>query len=453
MMTRPDSLLNTLFRALLLPGIVASALGVALVVNLAKNEYDELQDMSAVTRAHLLLEVLQAQSKLGDLSDMPPDFNPLSFELGLLSSDERTSFWVLDGQGQIILRSDQADDALLAASLSGKIVTASKHRITHVSSKDASLSVVTAIPLVERNEAILDVMIGVISGFILLGLFVAFAAYRALRRSAAVIIDLSADIERKGAHDLSPIDRKNTFAEISPAIDTIDTLMSRLDTALKAEQAFATNAAHELRTPVAICVAHVQRLQAKLRDPDAAESAAEIEHGLKRLTRLIERLLQMSRAQSGLGVSEEASDITPVVTLLLRELKERAGATEALVIHPPEGIWMSNVDPDALGIILNNLFDNALKHATVHTPITVDASQTGHIVVSNDCQPLSASALDTIKQRFARNSPLSEGFGIGLSIVQELCTQSGSQLHLASPREGEERGFSATLALPISEPR
>lgn len=452
MTSRPESLLNSLFRSLLVPGIIAAVLGVALVVDLAKDEYDELQDISLATRANLFLQILQAQSKRADLSDLPADFDPLSFERDLVETDERTAFWVLDGQGQILLRSEQAPDAALGARLNGQTITASKHRITEVSSADASLSVVVAIPLAERNEAILDVMVGVITGFILLGFFVAFAAYRAVRRSASVIVDLSADIERKDAHDLSPIDRKNTFAEIAPAIDKIDTLMARLDTALKAERAFATNAAHELRTPVAIGIAHVQRLQAKLRDPDAAESASEIEHGLKRLTRLIERLLQLSRAQSGLGLSDAPSDIAPIITVLLRELTERAGKVEAFVIFPPEGIWMSQVDPDALGIILNNLFDNALKHATADTPITVDARQVGQIVISNDCPPLTSSELEAIKQRFSRNSSLSQGFGIGLSIVQELCKQSGSKLTLASPRAGESRGFSATLTLPVSKP-
>lgn len=444
-----NSLLNTLFRSLLLPGVVAAVLGVLIVHSLLKEEYDELQDLSLISKAHLLLQVFEAQNPSTSAPTKQGALNPLAFEPALLEPEEQTAFWVLDADGDVIARSIGADDALLAARSEGSITTDLGFRIADVSRADTRLSVVTAVPMIERNEAIRDVLIGVSTGFILLGLFVAFAAYRAVRRTSDVIVDLSAEIGRKNAHDLSPVDRKNIFAEIEPAIDKIDALMGRLDATLTAERAFATNAAHELRTPVAISLAHVQRLRAKLSDPDATESAVEIEQGLKRLTRLIERLLQMSRAQSGLGRAASQTDIAPVVNLLMRELRDRIPSPDRLVMTGPEGEWKSAVDPDAVGIMLNNLFENALKHATGDAPIYVDASAKGRVVVSNDCVALLPDALHQIKQRFVRNTATSEGFGLGLSIVQELCEQSGSTLELASPCMGKTSGFSATLTLPV----
>lgn len=449
MKNRATSLLTTLFKSLLLPGIVAAVLGVFIVYSLVKEEYDELQDFTLVSKAHLLLQVFEAQSKIADIAILQDGLNPLSFEPNLIDADELTMFWVLDAEQNVILHSPRADAALLAARVEGGLVTALGYRIADVSPPDIALSVVAATPMGERNEAIMDVLMGVISGFILLGILVALAAYRAVRRSAAVIVDLSAEIETKDAHDLSPIDRKNTFAEIEPAIDTVDTLMARLDAALTAERAFATNAAHELRTPVAICVAQVQRLRAKLTDLDASQSAVEIEQGLKRLTRLIERLLQMSRVQSGLGISAEKADITPVVKLLIRELCTRVPSPDMLQVSEPQGLWISDIDPDAIGIILNNLFDNALKHASGDAPVIVDASTRGRVIISNDCAPLSSADLEAIKQRFARNSTLSEGFGLGLSIVQELCIQSGTTLDLSSPEPGKARGFNATVTFNV----
>lgn len=85
--------------------------------------------------------------------------------------------------------------------------------------------------------------------------------------------------------------------------------------------------------------------------------------------------------------------------------------------------------------------------------MTVDASTRGRIVISNDCAPLAAADLENIKQRFSRNATRSEGFGLGLSIVQELCQQSGSTLELSSPQKGKTRGFSAALTLVVSDPR
>ena len=451
MRKRPTSLLKTLFKSLLVPGIVAAILGVFIVYSLVKEEYDELQDVTLLSKAHLLLQVFNAQGQaVNDPAETAP-LNPLSFEPEFLDAEELTVFWLLDGAGQVISHSPLAERSVLQMRVEDGLVTAGGYRIAAITAPDGGGSVVLATPMGERNETIMDVLIGVIVSFALLGGFVAFAAYRAVGRSAAVIADLSAEIETKDAYDLSPIDRKNSFAEIEPALDTVDTLMERLDAALQAERAFATNAAHELRTPVAICVAHVQRLRTKLSDPDAVGSAAEIEQALKRLTRLIERLLQMSRAQSGLGVSAVKADIVPVVNLLLREMRARVPSPEMLVLTPPQGVWMSDVDPDAIGIVLNNLFDNALRHGSGDAPIVVDASQRGRIIVSNDCAALEPADLGAIKQRFARSATRSEGFGLGLSIVQELCIQSGSVLELSSPQNGKMRGFSAAVAFSLSK--
>lgn len=439
---RPASLLRNLLKSLLVAGVLAMAAGLILVHNLVTEEYDEMQDLGLHAKAQLLLEIYQTVPA----SEAPGLDGLMSFETRNLEPEEQTIYWFTDAQGQITASSARADPVLLPQVITDGTTTHKKHRFATLT-KGAD-TVIVATPMGERNEAIRDVVLGTLVGFVILGLMFAFVATHAARRAAGVIADLSTNIAQKDEHNLGPIDRANSFAEIEPAVDTLDTLMARLDTALTAERAFATNAAHELRTPVAISLAHVQRLKTRLVDPAQTASAAEIELGLKRLIRLIERLLQMSRAQSGLGLNSQRSDVTPVVSLMLRELRARVPSEAQLVIMPPTTPLPSLVDPDALGIILGNLFDNALKYNSGPMPVTVDASQKGRVCVSNDCAPLTATDLEQIKIRFMRKTPVSEGFGLGLSIVQELCTQSGCTLDIASPQHGSTRGFSATLTIP-----
>lgn len=437
---RPVSLFRDLLKSLLVPGLLAAAVGLIIVHNLVEAEYDEMQDIGLHAKAELLLEIYQANRNGAGLDNLTV------FEAQTMEPDERSSYWFRDASGQITAQSRDADRALLPDSLQDNIITAQDRRILTLTRGGDTVTV--AIPMAERNGAIRDVVLGTLLGFVVLGLLFGIIARRAARRASGVIAALSQNIAQKDEHNLTPIDRANSFTEIAPAVDRLDTLMARLDAALAAERAFATNAAHELRTPVAISLAHVQRLKARLSDSAQTASATEIEQGLKRLIRLIERLLQMSRAQSGLGINTKRSDITPVISLMLRELRARVPQEERLVIHPPKGPLHSKVDPDALGIILGNLFDNALKYADGPLPVEVDASQPGVVTVSNDCAALSAADLDAIKTRFVRKSPLSEGFGLGLSIVQALCTQSGCTLDIRSPRAGQTRGFTATLTIP-----
>ena len=442
-MTRPrPSLFRALIRSLVLPGVLALVLGVLIVFQLVRDEYDELQDTTLISTANLLLRAATQDGAAADLSAI------LAFDQAHLQPDERSVFWILTPNGAVASQSPGADPALLPADAPHDLFTAQGHRFAVRASEDGGRTVVVAMPLTERNEALTDVVSAMILSFVLLGALFAGAAFLSIRRSVGTIEALSETIASKTAQNLTPIDRDTAFAEMEPAIVTLNTLMARLDAALAAERAFATNAAHELRTPVAISLAHVQRLKAQVQDPEIGARAVEIEQGLKRLVRLIERLLQLSRAQSGLGPSATTTDLAPVVAMLLRELRDRVPSDDRLTILGPTGPWPGRIDPDALGIILNNLFDNALKHGTADGPIVVDASAPGQVVVSNDCAPLAAADLEAIRGRYIRKAAMSEGYGLGLSIVQDLCDQSGCRLDIASPWPGRDRGFTATLTLP-----
>ncbi len=452
MTRRHKSLVQSLLGSLLVPGLAVMVIGVLIVQHIFKDEYDELLDASLIGKAHLLVEFIETtQGDAGfDVGGL------LDFESKLRKPDERALMWYLDPDGQVYAQSKSVGAFAFPTPLATGLSTAAGHRFIMLRSDQPETgSVVVAEPMMERNEAITDVVIAVAIGFGLLGALFALSSFWAVRRSVAMIAELSRNIAEKNEHNLSPIERENVFSEITPAIDTLDGLMGRLDRAITAERAFATNAAHELRTPVAICLAQAQRLRAKLSDPAKIDNIVEIETGLKRLERLIERLLQLSRAQSGLGLNAVATDVSPVITLLMSEMRSRSRAPEKIELKFPETHFSTRVDPDALGIILNNMFDNALKHASGPVPTVVDASQSGRVAVVNDCAPLSPADLDRIKQRFNRRGALSDGYGLGLSIIQDLCAQSGCQLEIYVPRELSPRGFAAVLRLPetTNDPR
>jgi two-component system OmpR family sensor kinase len=224
--------------------------------------------------------------------------------------------------------------------------------------------------------------------------------------------------------------------------------MARLEAAVEVERRFATNAAHELRTPLAESLAQTQRLRSMGTDPGVSDRAVQIEAGLKKLIHLVERLLQFSRAQSGLGKLDKATDANQVIRLLFQEAQDRHAGQTRIETHMPEGTFMSSIDPDALAIILSNLIDNAVKHGVAAKPVVLDARHPGQVAISNDCGTLSAEDLAKIKSRFTRRTKAVKGYGIGLSIVEMLCAQSGARLDLASPLPQSKSGFRAVLRLP-----
>ncbi|MGB7321488.1 MAG: HAMP domain-containing sensor histidine kinase, partial [Albidovulum sp.] len=183
-------------------------------------------------------------------------------------------------------------------------------------------------------------------------------------------------------------------------------------------------------------------------DPDVIKRTVEVETGLKKLIHLVERLLQFSRAQSGLGTSEELTDVSVVTTLMFNEAARRSDAQDRIAIHPPITPFFSSIDPDALAIILSNLIDNALKHSQPNTMVELDGRAEGEISISNDCEPLSECDQAKIQERYLRQSTRNDGFGVGMAIVKTLCEQSGSKLTIESPRSGSRRGITVKLQFP-----
>ena len=103
-------------------------------------------------------------------------------------------------------------------------------------------------------------------------------------------------------------------------------------------------------------------------------------------------------------------------------------------------------DVDALGIVLNNLMENAIKYGAPEQPIRVIASTHPlQVRVINDSEPLPPTTLARLHERFFRVRPDSRGAGLGLSIVRALLAPTNIELQLYSPVPGESRGFEARL--------
>lgn len=104
------------------------------------------------------------------------------------------------------------------------------------------------------------------------------------------------------------------------------------------------------------------------------------------------------------------------------------------------------IDPDALGIALHNLIDNALSHGTPDATIEIVIGPGATVRVINGGPTISSDKLAKLKGRFERAGPKgAPGTGLGLSIVDEIMRQAGGQLELFSPARGRRDGFEAML--------
>ncbi|RME18046.1 MAG: two-component sensor histidine kinase, partial [Alphaproteobacteria bacterium] len=247
----------------------------------------------------------------------------------------------------------------------------------------------------------------------------------ALRWELRVIARLGAQIERRGQGDLTPISTEGVAREFAVIVESVNALMARLSAALEAERRFASNAAHELRTPIAAAIAQAQRLVQEAESPQTAERANQIAGALTRLARLSEKLLQLSRAEGAAVVSGEVQDLGAVVRLVIDELARTRGAGR-VELRLPDGDVRAAINPDAYAILLRNLVENALAHGSADHPVEVEVLGDGTITVRNDCAPVPAETLAELTEPFRRGATEAEGSGLGLSIVRAIAEAAGA---------------------------
>ena len=307
----------------------------------------------------------------------------------------------------------------------------------------------------ERQEAIAALWLGLITPLAGLLPVVAFVVYWMVGRATRPITEVQRQIAKRGGENLDPIDPQGLPVELTPIIQDMNRLLERLKAALDAERSFAANSAHELRNPVAAARAQAEIIAEALRDSPDQVRAVQLVDMLGRLSKRIEKMLQLARAEAGLGYGRPETDLVEVARLVATDYSRRPKLTKLLSFaHGEEDRVIVSIDPDALGIALQNLIDNAITHGGPDKPISVIVGPDSIVRVINEGPIVSASELPALTKPFERaGSRRTPGAGLGLSIVKQIMRQADGDLELVSPAQGRKDGFEARLVFPPLCPR
>ena len=299
-----------------------------------------------------------------------------------------------------------------------------------------------------RAEALFDSLIWLASPLLLLLPVAGSIIYWTVGRTVRPIRAVREAIRARGGSNLAVISDAGLPKELAPIVKDVNRLLERLGRALEAERAFAANSAHELRTPVAAALAQIQRLGAELEGTPHQARLQQITLAMRRLGHLVEKLLQLSRAESGIAMSEERSDLVPVMRLVLDEIGRQAPFAGRIDFDaPPATSLMAAIDIDAFAIVFRNLVENALLHGAATEPVRIFLDADQHIHVVNRGPVVPAPAIPQLTDRFTRGTSGAPGSGLGLAIAATILRQAGGALELQSPARGHDDGFEAVIAL------
>jgi signal transduction histidine kinase len=241
-------------------------------------------------------------------------------------------------------------------------------------------------------------------------------------------------------------------AEIRPLVDAVNGAMDRLAEAYAAEQHFVADAAHELRTSLAVLSLRLQR--AKL---TGELDWRAVEADLTQVNRLADQLLDLARKEHARQLDAAASLSVTNLSRVAREaaatiapLAEQAG--RVLDVELPAALPVRG-RPDDLYDMVRNLLDNALVHGRGTVRLTgqiqeaAGGGQQAWISVSDEGSGVPAGQEEAVFERFRKAGSESPGHGLGLAIVREVVRGHGGSVELLPGPGGVVR-----VALPIAAP-
>lgn len=262
---------------------------------------------------------------------------------------------------------------------------------------------------------------------------------------------MSADIDARGPDDFRPMSGHHIPDEIAPFFSAFNRLLTRLGDAVEREREFADNAAHELRTPLAVLKTRAQILARSLeRDPDRREEVGQLLAATDRATGVIDHLLLLNRLNVG-DVAAAPVDLSQLVDHVCRNQ-----AMVSLDKHQDFGadIIPGIVAPghfDALAILIRNLVDNAIRYTPPEGRIDVRLSLAGagaaELRVVDTGPGIPVTQHDAVFDRFHRLAHDESGSGLGLAIVRRIVAQHHGRIALA---DNQPHGLVVTVTLPTT---
>lgn len=244
------------------------------------------------------------------------------------------------------------------------------------------------------------------------------SAFRGLRQAAALAEKI--DIDERGVR--LPVDR--IPSEIAPLVKAVNGALDRLDKGYERHKRFLIDAAHELRTPVAI-------LNTRITSLPATPERARLLQDTARLSTLTDQLLDIQRL-SRQAQSFSRIDMVAVARGVVLDLAPMAfAAGYEMSFEPARGELFAKGDRTAVERAITNLVQNAIEHGGGTGKITIAVNSPAIVEVSDEGDGVPAAEREKIFEPFYRLRPRGHGAGLGLNLVQEIMQIHGGRIELA----------------------
>ncbi|MDB6000529.1 MAG: integral rane sensor signal transduction histidine kinase [Rhizobacter sp.] len=256
-----------------------------------------------------------------------------------------------------------------------------------------------------------------------------------VKQTFAPLTAMSAEVDRVDGNQLAAIEERHAPLEALPLVQAVNRLLRRLGLVLDQQRRLVSDAAHELRTPVATLLVQADNVLHVALSPEATLRMASLRQGLARMSALLDQLLNFARVQ-GTGPSTRQ--------LIALDSLARTAIEEMLPMAQAKGVDLGCVrfdpahiqgDPLHAYALVRNAVDNAVRYTPAGGAVDVSISverEEACLVVEDTGPGIGKADLERVFEPFVRVLGSNEsGSGLGLAIARAAAQALGGSIELA----------------------
>jgi two-component system sensor histidine kinase QseC len=423
--------------------LLACALGSTKGYFDARGEVNELMDAQLAQSARALLELssheLYEQLAFNAGTDKKPskDFKPQ-----IHPYEQHVAFQIWSTDGELAVRSPSAPETPLVEvnnKFLDRIVGEESWRVFAIANETTGIQVQVGEHYEQRNALSNEVAARLLTPLFVSMPLIVIMIWIWIGRALQPLNKVAEEIRQRKPENLQPIETQGVPLEAKPMVDALNALLDRVHVAYDNIRLFTSNAAHELRTPLAALKVHSQ-LALRAEDDDERMSAMRrVERGVDRATALVEQLLTLTRLEPEAAASEkEDVHLHVLVEEVIAELAPLAIKKGIEVSLSDADCCVVSGNPSMLGMLIRNLVENAIRYTPEQGRVVVSlvaVNDTVRLRVADSGPGIPASEREKVFSRFYRGKEhhrenKENGTGLGLAIVERICALHHARIEL-----------------------
>lgn len=431
--------------------------GAALVWRDAEHEIDELLDSHLSQAAELLLEHQRVLEREADLED-----EDLGHELREHAPSHKyatkVAHQVFRG-GSLVWRSAHLGEKPLTEKAHGFAtvdhVDGARWRVFALSARESDVRVVVAEQMDMRRDILWAVMGNVLMPLVLALPLLMVGLWWAVGRGLLPLRALVDAVRQRRPMATEPLTVATDTSELDALVRALNDLFERMAHLVAGERRFTADAAHELRTPIAVIRAHTQVAQLAQTGSEREQALAATLAGCDRASHLVDQLLMLARLEATGGADSEPIELANVVQQVAADLAHLTlDKRQGLDLQAQPGVFL-RAQGTLVAVLARNLIDNATRYSPPEARILVQVQAlAGRAVlrVQDGGPGLTTEEIERLGQRFFRVLGQDQpGSGLGWSIVRRIAQVQGAEVLVGKSRDFG--GLDVSVSWPLAPPQ